>query len=74
MYVERQQQNRYDWKQPDWSSGEWLDLLESCIRDNKPAEFLTGVAMSSTTGYYHQVCLLIKMLSKLLIPFVMIIV
>ena len=54
VYAERQQQDRYDWKQPDWSSGEWLDLLESCIRNNKfPAEFLTGVAMSSTTGYYQ---------------------
>ena len=55
IWAERADQSRYHWKQPDWSSKSWLDLLENCIRDNSyPQELLKGLCMSSNTGYYQQ--------------------
>ena len=54
MWAERQaQSNRWHWQQPQWESKEWMDILESSIRDNKfPPELLKGLAQTSSTGYY----------------------
>ena len=53
MWAERDSQNRWDWRQPDWSDGKWLDMLERSIRDNEfPQELLKGIAQTSHTGYY----------------------
>lgn len=53
MWAERQKSQRWDHKQPDWSSELWLDKLESAIRDNQyPQDLLMGIAQTSHTGYY----------------------
>ena len=55
IWAERQGQNHYHWKQPDWSSQPWLDLLEKSIRDNEfPKELLLGFCATPTSGYYQQ--------------------
>ena len=54
IWAERQGQTQYHWKQPDWSSQPWLDLLEQSIRDNEfPKELLLGFCATPTTGYYQ---------------------
>ena len=54
MWAERQTQNHYHWKQPDWSSNSWMSLLEQSIRDNKfPKELLLGLCTTPPTGYYQ---------------------
>jgi len=57
MWAERQaQSNRWDWRQPDWASKQWLDLLEHCIRHNEfPQELLMGLAQTTPNGYYRSV-------------------
>ena len=53
MWTERQGQSRWDWRQPQWESKQWMDLLESSIRDNEfPQELLKGLAQTTSTGYY----------------------
>lgn len=54
MWAERQaEKNRWHWQQPQWESKQWMDLLESSIRDNQfPQELLKGLAQTTTTGYY----------------------
>ena len=53
MWAERQGQSRWDWRQPQWESKQWMDLLESSIRDNEfPQELLKGLAQTTSTGYY----------------------
>tara|TARA_R100000231_G_scaffold175_3_gene278 strand:- start:10575 stop:11696 length:1122 start_codon:yes stop_codon:yes gene_type:complete len=55
IWAERQGQSRYHWKQPDWSSKPWLDLLEQSIRDNEfPKELLLGFCATPSSGYYQQ--------------------
>ena len=54
MWAERQTQNHYHWKQPDWSSNSWMSLLEQSIRDNKfPKKLLLGLCTTPPTGYYQ---------------------
>ena len=55
MWAERQaQSNRWDWRQPQWDSKQWLDLLEHCIRHNEfPQELLMGLAQTTPNGYYR---------------------
>ena len=54
MWAERQTQNHYHWKQPDWSSDSWMGLLEQSIRDNKfSKELLLGLCSTPPTGYYQ---------------------
>ena len=54
MWAERQaEKNRWHWQQPQWESKQWMDLLESSIRDNEfPPELLKGLAQTTSTGYY----------------------
>ena len=55
VWAERQGQSQYHWKQPDWSSQPWLDLLEKSIRDNEfSKELLIGFCSTPTSGYYQQ--------------------
>lgn len=55
VWAEREGQNRWHWRQPDWSSPQWMDLLESSIRyNNFPQELLQGFVQSSGDGYYVQ--------------------
>ena len=55
VWAERQGQSQYHWKQPDWSSKPWLDLLEKSIRDNEfPKELLLGFCATPSSGYYQQ--------------------
>ena len=55
VWVKRQGQNRYHWKQPDWSSESWIGLLEKSMKDNVfPRELLIGLCMTPHTGYYQQ--------------------
>ena len=55
VWAERQGQNRYHWKQPDWSSQPWLDLLEKSIRNNEFShELLIGFCSTPPSGYYQQ--------------------
>lgn len=55
VWAEREGQNRWHWRQPDWSSPQWMDLLESSIRDNTfSQELLQGFVQSSGDGYYVQ--------------------
>ena len=55
VWAERQGTNRWHWRQPDWSSTEWMALLESSIRDNKfSVELLEGFVQSTGDGYYVQ--------------------
>ena len=55
VWAERQGQNQYHWKQPDWSSKPWLDLLEQSIRNNEfPHELLIGFCSTPSSGYYQQ--------------------
>ena len=55
MWAERQSQDRYHWKQPDWSSQPWLDLLEKSIRNNEfSKELLIGFCATPPSGYYQQ--------------------
>ena len=55
VWADRQGQQTYHWKQPDWSSKPWLDLLEKSIRDNEfPKELLIGFCSTPTSGYYQQ--------------------
>lgn len=50
---ERQGQNRWSWKQPDWSNKEWLDLLEDSIRKEQyPKELLKGFVQSAGMNAY----------------------
>jgi len=54
VWAERQTQNHYHWKQPDWSSDSWMSLLEQSIRDNKfSKELLLGLCTTPPTGYYQ---------------------
>lgn len=54
VWSERDQSSRWDWQQPDWSSKQWLDLLEHCIRHNEfPKELLKGLAQTLSNGYYR---------------------
>ena len=53
MWAEREAQNRWDWRQPSWKSKQWMDILENSIRNNEfPPELLTGLAQTTTNGYY----------------------
>jgi hypothetical protein len=53
MWSERDHTNRWDWRQPQWESKQWLDLLEHGIRHNEfPQELLKGLAQTTSTGYY----------------------
>ena len=55
VWAERQGQSTYHWKQPDWSSQPWLDLLEKSIRDNEfSKELLIGFCSTPSSGYYQQ--------------------
>ena len=55
VWAERQGQNTYHWKQPDWSSQPWLDLLEKSIRNNEFShELLIGFCATPSSGYYQQ--------------------
>ena len=55
VWAERQGQSQYHWKQPDWSSKPWLDLLEKSIRDNEfSKELLIGFCSTPPSGYYQQ--------------------
>lgn len=55
VWAERQGQSQYHWKQPDWSSQPWLDLLEKSIRDNEfSKELLIGFCSTPPSGYYQQ--------------------
>ena len=55
VWADRQGQSHYHWKQPDWSSKPWLDLLEKSIRDNEfPHELLIGFCATPPSGYYQQ--------------------
>ncbi len=55
VWAERQSQDRYHWKQPDWSSQPWLDLLEKSIRNNEfSKELLIGFCSTPPSGYYQQ--------------------
>lgn len=55
VWAERQSQSRYHWKQPDWSSQPWLDLLEKSIRNNEFShELLIGFCSTPPSGYYQQ--------------------
>lgn len=55
VWAEREGQNRWHWRQPDWSSPQWMDLLESSIRDNTfSQELLQGFVQSSGDGFYVQ--------------------
>ena len=53
MWAEREAQNRWDWRQPSWKSKQWMDILENSIRNNEfPPELLTGLAQTTSNGYY----------------------
>ena len=55
VWAERQGQSTYHWKQPDWSSQPWLDLLEKSIRNNEFShELLIGFCSTPPSGYYQQ--------------------
>ena len=55
VWAERQGQSTYHWKQPDWSSQPWLDLLEKSIRNNEfSKELLIGFCSTPPSGYYQQ--------------------
>ena len=55
VWARRQSQDRYHWKQPDWSSESWIGLLEKSMRDNVfPRELLIAFCMTPHTGYYQQ--------------------
>jgi hypothetical protein len=55
VWAEREGQNRWHWRQPDWSSPQWMNLLEDSIRDNTfSQELLQGFVQSSGDGYYVQ--------------------
>lgn len=55
VWDERSKQGRWDWRQPDWSSDQWLNLLQNSIRDNEfPQELLKGIVQTSSTGYFIQ--------------------
>jgi hypothetical protein len=55
VWAEREGQNRWHWRQPDWSSTEWMSLLESSIRyNNFPQDLLQGFVQSSGQGFYVQ--------------------
>ena len=55
VWADREGQSRYHWKQPDWSSQPWLDLLEKSIRNNEfPKELLVGFCSTPSSGYYQQ--------------------
>ena len=55
MWSERNQSNRWDHRQPDWSSSMWIDKLEQAMRDNEfSQELLMGIVQTSHTGYYMQ--------------------
>ena len=55
VWADRQGQNTYHWKQPDWSSKPWLDLLEKSIRNNEfSKELLLGFCATPPSGYYQQ--------------------
>ena len=55
VWADRQGQNHYHHKQPDWSSKPWLDLLEKSIRNNEfSKELLIGFCSTPPSGYYQQ--------------------
>ena len=55
VWADRQGQNHYHHKQPDWSSKPWLDLLEKSIRNNEfSKELLLGFCATPPSGYYQQ--------------------
>ena len=55
VWADRQGQNHYHHKQPDWSSQPWLDLLEKSIRNNEfSKELLLGFCATPPSGYYQQ--------------------
>lgn len=55
VWEENQKVDRWDWKQPQWDSQQWLDLLEHCIRHNEfPPELLKGLAQTTENGYYYR--------------------
>ena len=54
MWAERQGQSRWDWRQPQWESKQWMDLLETSIRENEfSQELLLGLAQTTDNGYYQ---------------------
>lgn len=55
MWAERQKQDQYHWKQPDWSQESWVKLLEQSMKDNVfSRELLIGFCMTPHDGYYQQ--------------------
>lgn len=53
MWAEREGQLRWDWRQPQWASKQWLDILENAIRNNEfPPELLKGLSQTTSNGYW----------------------
>ena len=52
--TDRQTKGQYGYERPDWSSDEWQDLLETCIRKTDyPKQLLKGFCQSSMIGGYY---------------------
>ena len=59
--AERGATKRHDWKQPDWSSDTWQEVLYTAIKDSEcPTELLKGIIKSVPRGYYNHRSITLK--------------
>ena len=59
--AERGATKRHNWKQPDWSSDTWQEVLYTAIKDSEcPTELLKGIIKSVPRGYYNHRSITLK--------------